>query len=65
LVVFSNFSQAVTSSHRLTWPDFQRTGVCGVAFSAVNFKLDWDATIETLEGAAFNLEKILEGRTIG
>ena len=27
--------------------------------------LDWDATIETLEGASFNLEKMLEGRQIG
>lgn len=27
--------------------------------------LDWDATIETVEGATFNLEKMLEGKPIG
>ncbi len=27
--------------------------------------LDWDATIETVEGATFNLKKMLEGRIIG
>lgn len=27
--------------------------------------LDWDATIETVEGATFNLEKMLEGKKIG
>lgn len=26
--------------------------------------LDWDATIETIEGATFNLEKMLEGKTV-
>lgn len=26
--------------------------------------LDWETTIETVEGASFNLEKMLEGRTI-
>jgi len=27
--------------------------------------LGWDATIETLEGATFNLEKMLKGKKIG
>ena len=26
---------------------------------------DWDTTIEVLEGAAFNLDKMLEGKRIG
>lgn len=44
-----------TSSRKITVAD---TGKPWVTY-------DWSETIETLEGAAFNLEKMLEGRTIG
>ena len=44
-----------TSSRKITVAD---TGKPWVTY-------DWSETIETLEGATFNLEKMLEGRKIG